>query len=172
MNILLPHQRQLFSAIYFFLAFVSVLPTLSLAAAVGNPAPSFSLPGVDHKKYQLEDFKNKVVFVNFWASWCTPCREELPLLDKLQEQYEDLVVLAINIDSEKENADEFIEKHRIKSLVLYDPETNVVSSFGAIAMPTSYILDKEGIVRYSNYGFNLKKDPSKWQKQITAILQE
>ena len=154
-----------------FLVLFLVWPAVALASSVGQPAPFFKLSGADKKTYQLDDFKNKIVFVNFWASWCTPCRKELPLLDKLQEQYSDLVVLAINVDSEQENAEQFIKDHSIKSLVLYDEDTSVVSSFGAPAMPSSYILDQSGVIRFSNYGFNLKKDPEKWQKQISTLLQ-
>lgn len=160
---------------FFYMKFFSVvlllLPTILFAEVLGKPAPLFNLTGFDQQNYQLEDFKNKIVFVNFWASWCTPCRKELPLLDKLQEQYDDFVVLAINIDNEKKNADKFIKEHDIESLVLYDPDTQVVASFGAIAMPSSYILDQNGIVRYSNYGFNLKEDPKKWRNQISTLLQ-
>lgn len=154
-----------------FLALFVAWPTVTLAASVGQQPPFFELSGTDQKVYRLQDFKNKIVFVTFWASWCPPCREELPLLDKLQEQYDELVVLAINVDSEQENADQFIEEYNIKSLVLYDPQTRVVSSFGALAMPSSYIVDQNGIIRFSNYGFNLNKDPEKWKKQISTLLQ-
>jgi len=152
------------------LVFCLVLPAVTFAVSVGEPAPFFKLEGSDERFYGLDEFKDKVVFVNFWASWCTPCRKELPMLDQLQAKNKDVVVLAINIDSERENAKQFLEEFKIKSLVLFDPETDVVSKFGAVAMPSSFILDGEGVVRYSHYGFNPKKDPGKWQKEISSLL--
>ncbi len=147
-------------------------PTVTLAAAVGQPAPFFKLEGADNNSYQLNDFKDKIVFINFWASWCTPCRKELPMLDQLQDKFDNLVVLAINIDRDIENANQFLEKYKIRSRVLFDPQTNVVSSFGAVAMPSSYILDQNGIVRYKHYGFNSEKDTIKWSQEVSSLLQE
>jgi len=149
-----------------------VCPAVTLAATVGQPAPFFELEGVDNKTYQLNDFKDKIVFINFWASWCTPCRKELPMLDQLQDKFDNLIVLAINVDSERENADQFLKQHKIRSLVLYDPQTTVVSSYEAVAMPSSYILDQNGIVRYKHYGFNAKKDPVKWSQEVSSLLQK
>ena len=155
---------------YALLLIALVSSTLTYAASVGDPAPFFELEGRADSTYRIDDFKNKVVFVNFWASWCAPCRKELPLLDQLQSKHHDLVVLAINIDSEKVIAEQFLEKYKIKSLVLFDPDTEVVASYGAIAMPTSFILDKKGIIRYSHYGFNAKSDPEKWDAEVNSLL--
>lgn len=166
-----PQQKVLLpSLMRAFLLFCLALPAAAKAVAVGEPAPFFELEGLQQKTYTLKDFENKVVFVNFWASWCSPCRKELPLLDKLQTKYKDLIVLAINIDSEKQNAMDFLQNYKVKSQVLFDPTTNVVSRYGAIAMPTSYILDQRGVVRYSHYGFNPKKDPSKWDSEVMSLL--
>ena len=147
-----------------------VSPTSAFAVKVGEPAPFFELPSVENSAHRLEDYKSKVVLVNFWASWCSPCRKELPLLDKLQAKHDDLVVIAINIDSEKENALQFLRQYKVKSLVLFDLLTEVVAQYGAMAMPTSYILDKQGVIRYLHYGFNADKDPIKWESEIAALL--
>lgn len=157
-------------AIYALLLAVLLSPSLTHAVSVGEPAPFFKLDGVENSSYTLNDFKNKIVFVNFWASWCSPCRKELPLLDELQTRYNDFIVLAINIDSERESAEKFLKKFDIKSLILFDPATDVVSKYGAIAMPTSYILDQNGVIRYSHYGFNAETDPTKWDTEIRSLL--
>jgi len=170
-----PSMQKLLSsslAVKALLLLVLVSSTVCHAVSVGEPAPFFQLEGAENKIYRLEDFKDKIVFVNFWASWCPPCRKELPLLDQLQSRYDNLVVLAINIDDDREAAQQFIEQYNIKSLILYDPNIEVVSRYKAIAMPTSYILDEKGIIRYSHYGFSAKSDPAKWDEEITSLLVE
>lgn len=147
-----------------------VLPTVCHAVSVGEPAPFFALKDVKNKLHKLKDFENNVVFINFWASWCSPCRKELPLLDELQARYKDLVVLAINIDEDKEIAEQFMQQYHIQSLVLFDSKIEVVSQYEAIAMPTSFILDQEGVIRFIHYGFKLKTDPAMWDREVSRLL--
>lgn len=138
-------------------------------ATVGEPAPFFKLSSIDGLEYQLDDFRGKVVFINFWASWCAPCRKEMPLLNELQEKHNNLAVLTINIDSEKENALAFLEDIKPNTRVLFDGNMEVVSSYGALAMPTSFVVDQQGIVRFIHYGFKMDKDPAKWDEEIKAL---
>ena len=174
MTLVSPYQEIFQSSLLLkiLLSFCLAWSTVTYAVSVDEPAPFFKLEGADKNTYQLNDFKDKIVFINFWASWCTPCRKELPMLDQLQDKFENLIVLAINIDSERENANQFLNEYKINSLVLYDPNTEVVSNYGAVAMPSSYILDQNGIVRYKHYGFNAKKDPIKWSQEVSSLLHE
>lgn len=168
-----PLKQKLFNPSLFVktLLFLALaVPAVCHAVSVGEPAPFFKLKGIQNKIYQLKDFKNKVVFINFWASWCSPCRKELPLLDELQARYKDLVVLAINIDEDKEIAEQFIQQYHIQSLVLFDSKIEVVSQYEAVAMPTSFILDGDGIVRFLHYGFNFKTDPAMWDREVLRLL--
>ncbi|HKZ71652.1 MAG TPA: TlpA disulfide reductase family protein [Nitrospirota bacterium] len=145
--------------------------TSVLACSVGDDAPGFSLKDISGKDWSLEDLKGKVVFINFWGTWCQPCKKELPALNELQRKNKEVVIIAINIDKTRESADTFLKKISLDQLtILLDPGTKVVSSFGARAMPTSYILDREGKVRFIHYGFNEKKDPLLWETELRELL--
>lgn len=142
-----------------------------LACSIGDDAPGFSLKDISGKEWSLEDMKGKSVFINFWGTWCQPCRKELPALNELQRKNKDVVVIAINLDKTRETVDTFLKKIPLDQLtILLDPGTKVVSSFGARAMPTSYLLDREGKVRYVHYGFNEKKDPLLWEAELKELL--
>ena len=141
------------------------------SCSIGDDAPVFSLKDISGRDWSLEDMKGKAVFINFWGSWCQPCRKELPALNELQKKNKEVVIIAINIDKARESADAFLKKISLDQLtILLDPGTKVVSSFGARAMPTSYILDREGKVRFIHYGFNERKDPLLWETELKELL--
>ena len=142
-----------------------------LACSIGDDAPEFSLKDISGKEWSLEDLKGKAVFINFWGTWCQPCRKELPMLNELQKNNKEVVIIAINIDKSRSMTDAFLKKIPLDQLtILLDPGTEVVSSFGARAMPTSYLLDREGKVRFIHYGFNEKKDPLLWEAELKELL--
>ena len=141
------------------------------ACSIGDDAPGFSLKDISGREWALEALKGKAVFINFWGTWCQPCKKELPALNELQRKNKEVVIIAINIDKRRETADAFLKKISLDQLtVLLDPGTKVVSSFGARAMPTSYLLDREGKVRFIHYGFNEKKDPLLWELELKELL--
>lgn len=119
----------------------------------------FQLPSQDVDAMTLEQFRGQVVLVNFWASWCAPCREEMPELQKMQNAYggDGFQVVGINIDKERENALDFIRDHRIDFTVLFDPEHQVIARFDAKAMPCSYLLDRAGVIRRVFRGYSAAK---------------
>ena len=142
-----------------------------LACSIGDDAPGFSLKDISGRDWSLGDLKGKAVFINFWGSWCQPCRKELPMLNELQKKNKEVVIIAVNIDKSRGSADTFLRKISLDQLtILLDPGTKVVSSFGARAMPTSYILDRGGKVRFIHYGFNEGKDPLLWETEIKELL--
>ena len=141
------------------------------ACSIGDNAPGFSLKDISGRDWSLEDLKGKAVFINFWGTWCQPCKKELPALNELQRKNKEVVIIAINIDKSRETADTFLKKISLDQLtILLDPMTKVVSSFGARAMPTSYILNREGKVRFIHYGFDEKKDPLLWEAELKELL--
>lgn len=153
---------------------VLLIATNSWAVQVNNKAPEFTLPDIYGKTLSLNSLKGKVVYINFWASWCGPCKQEFPQLVKLAARYSgsDLIILAINQDKNRSGMEDFLDKNPISSSnmkVLTDPETSVISSYGPRAMPTSFIIDKEGVVRYIHFGFS-ESDPSKWIKEIDRLI--
>ncbi|MBN8209323.1 TlpA family protein disulfide reductase [Bacillus sp. NTK071] len=118
----------------------------------GNVAPDFTLYSLEGQEVRLSDYRGKVVFVNFWATWCPPCKAEMPHMEEFyQEKAEeyDAEILAVNITSEESSAqvvEEFINKYEITFPVLMDTEGEQAENFATITIPTTYVIDKNGII--------------------------
>ncbi len=143
-------------------------------AKVGDRAGDFTLPALDGSQVKLSDLKGSVVLVDFWASWCVPCKKELPALDALARQYVEakkpVVVLAIGIDKDRANAEKLIGALKVGSLrVLLDPDGKVPSDYDVPTMPTSVVIDAKGLVRHVNAGFE-PGDERKIAGQIEELL--
>lgn len=138
-------------AIVFFLQrYVSFLNlSRRTLVVVGNTAPVFTFPGLDGKMVSLTDYKGKVVFLNVWATWCLPCREEMPSMEKLYQQLkgEDFEILAVSIDATGAKAvGPFMKEYRLSFPALLDPGGTIQSLYGTTGIPESYIIGKEGLV--------------------------
>lgn len=126
----------------------------SPTSLIGKTAPDFILHTLDNDlRHSLKDFRGEVVLLDFWASWCPPCKKSLPALVKLQAQYEGLQILTINIDDKKKNAVEFMTRLDLNLIALYDQEKTVVESYNVTGMPTALLIDRKGVVRsiFSGY---------------------
>jgi len=118
-------------------------------------AESFSLETVDAgKKVSLDDFKGKPVIVNFWATWCGPCKEELPVFQKMWNKYKDKDIAFIGIDvmDDRSNAAEFVKNNDITYTILYDQQGEISSKYKVVALPATFFIDKEGKIAVKNYG--------------------
>ena len=114
--------------------------TSVLACSVGDDAPGFSLKDISGRDWSLEDLKGKVVFINFWGTWCQPCKKELPALNELQRKNKEVVIIAINIDKTRESADTFLKKISLDQLtILLDPGTKVVSLYTTLSALSSLL---------------------------------
>ncbi len=123
-------------------------------------AKNFLLPSLDgNRKVELRDFKGKPIVINFWASWCGPCREEMPLLEKTWNNYKDkgVVFLGINVLDEEKNAKEFLRSFGISYPNLRDSSGDVADSYSVVALPVTLFIDKEGKIIIRNYGAFLGK---------------
>jgi peroxiredoxin len=119
-------------------------------------APDFTLKNIDGNEVSLSDYKGKIVFINFWATWCGPCRHEVPAFVELQEEYgkDDLVILGISVDrGDLSVVPAFAKDYNINYEVLY-ASAEVVAMYGGInSIPTTYIVDREGYIRDGRIGF-------------------
>ena len=114
----------------------------------GSPAPDFSLPSLNGENLKLSDLRGKAVLINFWAIWCDPCKEEMPLLESLSEEYgEELAVIAINEGDSVVEAENFLEEENIKLMVLLDEGREIGEKYKIGGYPTSIFIDKEGIIQ-------------------------
>ncbi len=134
-------------------------PDRSLAVEIGAKAPEFRLPQFGSTaQFSLADVRGKVVLVDFWASWCAPCRESLPQYEKLYTglAHADFEIVAVNLDEELGDVKKFLAAHPVNYPVVLDPAGDVPRAFGLGGMPTSYLIDRSGVVRLRSQGFNLR----------------
>ena len=125
------------------------LPTL------GSLSPAFQLVDLEGSQIALSDFKGKVVLLNFWATWCGPCRVEMPAMETLYQDLhkEGLEVLAVSIDSQgKIVTQPFQEAMGLTFLILHDPDYQVGAAYGARTLPMTYLIDREGVIRHRIFG--------------------
>ncbi|MBN2319775.1 MAG: TlpA family protein disulfide reductase [Acidobacteria bacterium] len=125
------------------------------AVAAGNAAPQFTLQDMAGREVSLDDYRGKVVILDFWATWCGPCRMTMPMLDEIQEEYNGKIsVLAINLKEPKGVVREYILQQDLRSEVLLDEDGSVGSRYGAAAIPMQFLIDQNGIVRDILTGFS------------------
>lgn len=118
------------------------------------PAPDFTLPDPAGRKVSLKDYRGKVVFLAFWASWCPFCREELPALEQLYREFrgKGLEIVGVNIKDKREDALALVRKNKLSFPILMDPEGEVGLLYGAYATPTVYLIDRNGVVLARMWG--------------------
>jgi thiol-disulfide isomerase/thioredoxin len=146
------------------------------AAEINTPAPRVTVATTRGQRRLLAEYKGKVVFLNFWASWCGPCAVELPQLNRLAASYKGkkVRVLAINVDKNRAAAKRLLAKLGLTAPafeLFWDTQSKAVSAFDAQTMPSSYVLDPRGIVRYVHSGYK-PQDPAAWRREINQCLKE
>lgn len=156
------------------LALAMCAGSAAYAVGVGERAPDFKLPQLGKAgPLGLADMHGKVVFVDFWASWCSPCREAMPQYEKLQASLprEDFAIVAINVDETRSEAEKFLSAHPVSYTVVLDPAGDVPKAYGLIGMPTSYLLDRNGVVRWRGQGFK-SADIDVLRQEIDKLIKE
>lgn len=154
-----------------FFCIVLLLPAVLQAG--GAAAPDFTLKSRTGENLKLSEYRGQVVMINFWASWCGPCRQEMPLLNDLYRRYHKLgfTLLGVNLDQERDQALALLEKIPVSFPILFDPEGKVSELYQVAAMPTTVILDRGGHVRHVHKGY-LPGYEDKYQQQIRSLLRE
>ncbi len=120
---------------------------------VGRSAPLFELETLDGGSFSLEDARGSVVVLSFWASWCGPCRLELPALNRLQQERPDLKIVAVNVDRERDDAEEFLSTLEIGLPVALDNQAKALGEYAVMSMPTMFLVDTNGTVKFQKTGF-------------------
>lgn len=127
----------------------------SIAGIDSAIAKNFTLYSLtENKQVSLDEFKGKGVVLNFWATWCGPCREEMPLFEEIWSKYHDenVVFLGINVMDNKNTAQDFIESIGVTYPNLYDPEGNISRKYNVVGLPATFFIDKEGNMMAKHYG--------------------
>lgn len=121
--------------------------------------------------FALGDYRGKVVVVDFWASWCVPCRRSFPWLNSMHDKYadEELVIVGVNLDNEHDAALAFLDEYPARFKIHYDLEKQLARQFGVVAMPSSYLLDRDGAVISQHFGFKVKKQAEYEAAIINAL---
>ncbi len=161
--------------ILFFGLVASLVAMSSLASSgmEGQPAPDFALPSALGENLRLSEYRGDVVMINFWATWCGPCRQEMPLLDELYTRYQRVgfSLLGVNIDDDSTRAVAMIRDLGVNFPVLFDADKEVSKLYAVEAMPVTVLVDREGTVRYVHNGYKPGYE-EKYLDQIRALLRE
>ena len=147
--------------------------TLSMTGMAGEPAPDFTLKSNQGENLRLEDYRGQVVMLNFWASWCGPCRTEMPLMDDIYEEYKDLgfTVLAVNVDEDSTDAKRFLDAVPVSYPILYDNTSTVTAAYGVDAMPTTVMIDRDGNARFVHRGYKPGYE-EEYEQQVRQLVRE
>ncbi len=150
-----------------------VCVSLTGAASVKGPAPNFTLKSLSGKNLKLSEMTGNVVLINFWASWCGPCREEMPLLNALHKKYEPLgfTVLGVNVEEDMEGAMNFLGHVPVDFPILLDNTNKVSKQYKVVAMPTTVVVDRDGNMRYLHEGYK-PGDEKKYRQMIKKLVRE
>ncbi len=143
------------------------------AEELSGPAPDFTLPSNKGTNIRLEEHRGKVVMINFLASWCGPCRQEMPLLDDLYQRYNKagFVILGVSLDDTQAKTDELLSKIPVTFPVLYDTESSISELYNVAAMPTTVMVDRNGNMRYLHKGYKPGFE-EEYKKQVRELIRE
>ena len=146
---------------------------LASSGLTGQAAPDFALKSSSGKNLRLSEYRGDVVMVNFWATWCGPCRQEMPLLDELYSRYQRVgfSLLGVNIDDNQSRAMDMVSELGVSFPVLFDSRKEVSKLYAVEAMPVTVIIDREGMVRFVHQGYKPGYE-EQYLDQIRTLLRE
>jgi len=155
------------------LALILILLNPAMAGDINESAPDFTLPGDNGQAVSLSDLHGQVVMINFWASWCGPCRQEMPLLEQIHQRYEPLgfTLLGVNVEENSSDAKAFLKDRPVSFPILFDPDNGVSKLYDVVAMPSTVLIDRQGNVRYLHHGFKPGYE-NDYQDQVRALVRE
>jgi peroxiredoxin len=152
----------------------ALLAGMSAHADISNgQAPDFTLNSNSGENLRLSEFRGEVVMINFWASWCAPCLQEMPLLDELYSQYQPMgfTILGVNVEEDSTQAKKMLKDSPVTFPVLFDNESEVSKLYKVVAMPSTVLVDRDGNVRYLHKGYKPGYEET-YQQQVRALIRE
>jgi peroxiredoxin len=163
------HGMSLLGAILVFFT----VSTLAASSLQGQVAPDFVLRSATGENLRLSEYRGDVVLINFWATWCGPCRQEMPLLDDLYGRYQRVGfnLLGVNIDEDSRRAMQMVQELGVNFPVLFDENKEVSKLYEVEAMPVTILVDREGIVRHVHHGYKPGYE-EKYLTEIRSLLRE
>jgi len=151
----------------------NVFRTMLLCCALLASAPGMAGTGLD-----LHRFAGKVVYLDFWASWCAPCRQSFPWMQALESTYQNqgLAVVAVNVDHNRADAERFLDmfasdSQRVNFPIVFDPQGDLAKQYKVVGMPTSVLIDRHGVVRFVHVGFQAAARNA-YEQQVRQLLAE
>ena len=138
--------------------------------SASETAPAFKVPSAKGM-VELDKLRGQVVYLDFWASWCTPCRKSFPWMNEMQHKYEKegLTIVAVNLDKKRDLIDKFLKNTPADFTIAYDPGGQLAQTYKLVGMPTSYLIDRSGQIHETHVGFR-KKDKDKLEAKIQGLL--
>jgi peroxiredoxin len=163
-------MRRTSSAVLALLVFASAAAARA-EVKTGQPALDFDATTLAGAPLKLSSLRGKVVLLDFWASWCEPCKKELPLLDKLAPRLHarGVEIVAVNIDDNRDKAADFLKSHGLHLTVVSDTSKKIVGAWEPPKMPSSFVVDKAGVVRAVHGGFE-PGDETKLEAELTSLV--
>jgi peroxiredoxin len=152
---------------------LTLLTCGAAAAEAPAPAPAFSLPARGGSTVDLSQFKGQVVMLNFWASWCVPCRQEMPLLETMYKKYKPLgfTLIGVNVEPDQKDAEGFLKQTPVSFPVLFDAKSKVSTLYNVQVMPTTVFIDRKGNVRLVHQSYQPGAE-NIYLDQIRTLLRE
>lgn len=143
------------------------------ASVLSGAAPDFTLKSESGKNLRLSEHRGQVVMINFWASWCGPCRQEMPILDQLQQRYSKagFTVLGVNVEQDSSQAERLLKDMNISFPILFDSDSVVSKLYDVSAMPVTVMIDKDGNMRYLHKGYKPGFE-DQYRQQIKELIRE
>lgn len=171
MNQIFRITRRLSKSIVAVAATLVIFTGTSFALELDGPAPDFTLKSNQSKNIRLADLRGEVVMINFWATWCGPCLQEMPLLDELYSKYESagFTLLGVNVEDDPSKADGLLETLKVSFPILYDVESIASKLYDIDAMPSTVFVDREGNFRYVHRGYK-PGDEEGYRKIVQALI--
>lgn len=154
----------------FMFAAAMGLPALAADLKVGDALPDLAPMKLEGK---LPDtLKDKVVLLDFWASWCDPCKESFPAMDELQKKYaaQGLVIIAVNVDEKKQDMEDFLKGKNASFSIVRDAAQKLVAKAGIATMPSSFLFDRTGKIRFTHAGFHGEETKKQYAQEIESLL--